>query len=679
MSNADQESRLLAELKEFAAAKPPDYDVFLARLLAHFEAPVGTIHSMSASTGMLRLVAHAGLPPALLPKVTSIPLGKGMAGLAAERRVPVESCNLQTDATGDVRPGARLTQMQGSISVPFFCAEDSSAEKVVGVLGVAKPNPYEFNSAEKQLLSAAGNLLAASLAKLRFILIASLLFLMTPAARADEDYRNPELRAAKIAEGPTALPILFEALQLQEPAADQHAALTSLIHELIRGHLGDEKTERLLLSECAKAYQEEKYKLPVRLFALRLMGDFNTSNAMRYLYYKISNPEARTTVIDALAHSPNPAAGNLLLKAIDLEETSPALPDLLRALGLRRDGKATTVLIQHLTSERGDVAIAAVEALSRIPSLASGQALIGLMGTETRKAQLALVGVDMVTQDLERNGQPSVALELYRKLGEQPRTDRAIAMELRGIGRSGGAAEVQYLLERLAKLPPVWLELGGQTALDLGARLDPAKDSERLRTLYKQVASLLSERSGPLRSIKWRLRALGETPELTIEDGVVRQWWTIGGFSVDSTEEWSKSFFPETTFEPLSVTVSQDRFMEWQSVVAERADASIDLCKHLSSGKIAIAYALVDIQVESARDVVLEAGSDNGLTVWLNGNACHTDLKARKFEPGQDRIPVRLNAGSNRLLLKICRLQNSWTFQLRLVDSDGKPVSFKMR
>ena len=36
----------------------------------------------------------------------------------AERAEPVTACNLQTDTSGDVRPGARATGLQGSICVP---------------------------------------------------------------------------------------------------------------------------------------------------------------------------------------------------------------------------------------------------------------------------------------------------------------------------------------------------------------------------------------------------------------------------------------------------------------------------------------------------------------------------------------------------------------------------------
>lgn len=123
------------------------WPVLLDRVLRHFDCPVGTVHLLDAADGLLHLKAQRGLPPPVLDKVGLIPIGKGMAGIAAERRQPVQVCNLQTDASGVARPNAKLTQMEGSIAVPML-----DGKHLRGVLGIAKPVAYEFSTAETQLL-----------------------------------------------------------------------------------------------------------------------------------------------------------------------------------------------------------------------------------------------------------------------------------------------------------------------------------------------------------------------------------------------------------------------------------------------------------------------------------------------------------------------------------------------
>jgi signal transduction protein with GAF and PtsI domain len=144
----DIESRLAKEGPSEAALH-----AILDQLLSTFGCAVGTLHSLERDSGVLRLCAHRGLPEALLARVQRIPIGKGMAGLAAERRVPVQVCNLQTDTSGAAKPAAKETGMQGSCAVPILFAD-----RLCGVLGVAKPVECEFSEAEiAALLQIAGS------------------------------------------------------------------------------------------------------------------------------------------------------------------------------------------------------------------------------------------------------------------------------------------------------------------------------------------------------------------------------------------------------------------------------------------------------------------------------------------------------------------------------------------
>lgn len=129
----------------------PDWDALLVKILAEFQCATGTIHRLNDGTGLLELVAQRGIPDAILQIVQRIPIGKGMAGLAAERREPVQVCNLQTDDSGKAKPGAKLTQMAGSIAVPILVDGE-----LRGTLGVARPDEYEFSKEQSATLLAIG-------------------------------------------------------------------------------------------------------------------------------------------------------------------------------------------------------------------------------------------------------------------------------------------------------------------------------------------------------------------------------------------------------------------------------------------------------------------------------------------------------------------------------------------
>ena len=87
--------------------------------------------------------------------IRTIPVGKGIAGLAVERKEPVNLCNLQNDASGSARPQARDTGVKGSICVPLM-----SGERAVGALGIATIGEREFSEQDVELLLEVGRVLA---------------------------------------------------------------------------------------------------------------------------------------------------------------------------------------------------------------------------------------------------------------------------------------------------------------------------------------------------------------------------------------------------------------------------------------------------------------------------------------------------------------------------------------
>jgi putative methionine-R-sulfoxide reductase with GAF domain len=115
----------------------------LTDIIAAFDCTTGTIHILDEKTQLLKLQAQQGLPDFLIPKMAEIPIGKGMAGIAAERRQAVEMCNLQTDNSGVARPAAKDSKVEGSIAVPMLLDG-----KLYGTLGIAKPVPYDFTEKE---------------------------------------------------------------------------------------------------------------------------------------------------------------------------------------------------------------------------------------------------------------------------------------------------------------------------------------------------------------------------------------------------------------------------------------------------------------------------------------------------------------------------------------------------
>lgn len=133
-----------------------DDEEILRLIIAHFNADSGTVHLVGEDGHLHLATASAGLPPQVIDAIRTIPIGKGMAGLAVDRRQPVNACNIQTDGSGDVRPGARATNLAGAIVVPMMRGEEA-----VGALGIANSAERTFTQEEVDELMEAGRSIAA--------------------------------------------------------------------------------------------------------------------------------------------------------------------------------------------------------------------------------------------------------------------------------------------------------------------------------------------------------------------------------------------------------------------------------------------------------------------------------------------------------------------------------------
>lgn len=154
------DSTFIAEVQHIVESASAEWPMqALNIILRHFDCATGAIHTLDRPAGVLHLVAQRGIPDAILDKVRAIPVGKGMAGLAAQRRDAVQVCNLQTDDSGDARPAAKMTEMRGAITVPIIVNDD-----LLGTLGVARPDSWEFTATQIDALKRLGELIGQRLA-----------------------------------------------------------------------------------------------------------------------------------------------------------------------------------------------------------------------------------------------------------------------------------------------------------------------------------------------------------------------------------------------------------------------------------------------------------------------------------------------------------------------------------
>jgi len=152
-------------------------------------------------------------------------------------------------------------------------------------------------------------------------------------------------------------------------------------------------------------------------------------------------------------------------------------------------------------------------------------------------------------------------------------------------------------------------------------------------------------------------------------DDFIVAWRGAGPYSQDNrnhSELFAIAFPPETPADDVL----------W-SLMPAATDAKrpwiLDLLK-LYPGDSQVAYVKTWIKSDKTRQVVLEAGSDDGIKAWLNGKLVHANNVPRAAIPGTDKANITLNQGWNKLMLKITQNNGPWEFCMRITNADGGKV-----
>lgn len=124
-------------------------EAWLKSFISEHGGIAGTVHLLQGD--LLKMSSAVNIPPPVVKVTDTIPKGKGMAGLAWERDEIVATCNLKTDASGDVRPGAKAVDAQAALAIPVH----ASSGGLRAVVGIAFLGERDFSEQELQAFAKA--------------------------------------------------------------------------------------------------------------------------------------------------------------------------------------------------------------------------------------------------------------------------------------------------------------------------------------------------------------------------------------------------------------------------------------------------------------------------------------------------------------------------------------------
>ena len=139
-------------------------------------------------------------------------------------------------------------------------------------------------------------------------------------------------------------------------------------------------------------------------------------------------------------------------------------------------------------------------------------------------------------------------------------------------------------------------------------------------------------------------------------------WFQIGPFTADNFDQLHAKEFVAASVSNYDQPAGELKWTE-----NNLADGKVHA---LPLGNLAATYLHRRVNLEKATNLTLSLGSDDSITVWVNGEKVHDNKVSRAPAADQDKVKVELRAGENDLLVKVCNNQSGAGFFFNVGSSD---------
>jgi hypothetical protein len=272
----------------------------------------------------------------------------------------------------------------------------------------------------------------------------------------------------------------------------------------------------------------------------------------------------------------------------------------------------------------------------------------------------------------------------------------AFAREPRNSGRARRLA--LEVVERLqpgtsARLYPGWLddpEFRYEAVEVALAKADALvkTNKEMARVVYRKAFAAVRDLQ-QARKVAAALEKTGVHVSVAKHLGFLTDWYVIGPFDANGMKGFKTVYPPERGIDLKVELEGKGKKVRWIRFRAPEPPPSaggphvalVNLIVSLGNADDAVAYAYTEINVARAQDVEFRGAADDNFTVWVNGKR---EFGFEEYRNGvrldRHRFPVKLRAGKNTVLVKICQFpatsEPNWEFLLRIVDKMSKGIDF---
>ncbi len=161
--------------------------------------------------------------------------------------------------------------------------------------------------------------------------------------------------------------------------------------------------------------------------------------------------------------------------------------------------------------------------------------------------------------------------------------------------------------------------------------------------------------------------ARDEVPIHPVDGEYIKEWLVLGPFFQDDLEkDFLVDVGSEANIQPKegdTVVTAQGDTLRWKRYQTQ--GSHIALSHAVGHYEHATAYAFCTMRSEAEGKVQILLGSDDGASVWINGEQVHHNPVDRPLTLDEDMFEADFLAGANRCLVKVSQDIAGWGFAMR--------------
>lgn len=313
------------------------------------------------------------------------------------------------------------------------------------------------------------------------------------------------------------------------------------------------------------------------------------------------------------------------------------------------------------------------------------------MPAEAALERIAALRVEVGDAPEDADRWTSLAWLLYRygqdTTGALEAAERACRLDPTSFKARELAGRLYFLRGRNDRALDHWVRLleapNPEAQMYLGAISGLAADARRLDEVISALQEV--EKNHPnerFRTIATRQLAgfalasgrVDEAEAMPSNIGMIDRWMIIGPFNNERNARYDTAYGPETEIDFDASYQGRDRMVWWRPLEHLTFGRGVDFAAVCYPRVQVLGYVLTYVHSPVAQDATLCVGASKAVKLWFNDRLAWASELERGFVPDQMTLPVRLQRGFNKLLVKVGVENGRWRLAVRVTDPRGRPV-----